>query len=50
MFFSDYHKAGNIWFPYTISRSEDGHPVEDWTLKKVEINPTFDPSVFAASR
>ncbi|MDE3153926.1 MAG: hypothetical protein KGN76_02435 [Acidobacteriota bacterium] len=48
LFFSDYHRVDGLQFPFHISRSENGNTIEEWTIKKVEVNPTFPADLFAA--
>ena len=47
MFLDDYKPVDGVLLPHHVSRSVDGKPVEEWTFKKVTINPAFKPDTFA---
>ena len=46
MYFDDYRQESGLWFPHHISRSIAGKPSEEWTFKKITVNPAFKPDTF----
>lgn len=46
LYFDDWRKADGVQFPFTIRRAMSGTTTEEWTVKKVQINPTIDPKKF----
>jgi hypothetical protein len=48
MFLDDYRQVDGLWLPHHVSRSIDGTPTEEWTLKSFTVNPTFKPDTFSA--
>ncbi len=47
-FLDDYKPVDGVLLPHHLSRSIDGKPVEDVTLKTIKINPTFKTDTFSA--
>jgi len=47
MFVDHYKQVDGLWLPHHVSRSIDGTPTEEWTLKSFKVNPTFKPDTFA---
>jgi hypothetical protein len=48
MFLDDYKQVEGVWLPHHVSRSIDGTPTEEWTLKSFKVNPPFKPDTFLA--
>lgn len=46
MFLDDYRQVDGLWLPYHVSRSINGTPTEEWTLKSFKVNPSFKPDTF----
>ena len=47
MFLDDYKSVDGVMLPHHISRSIDGKPNEEWTLKTIKLNPAFKPDTFS---
>ena len=46
VYFDDWRSVDGVKFPFTIKRAISGTTSEEWTVKKVRINPTIDPKAF----
>lgn len=46
LYFDDWREADGVKFPYTIRRAMSGTTSEEWTVKKVRINPSIDAKAF----
>lgn len=46
MFLDDFREVGGITFPHRLTRSVAGETNEEWSIKKIEINPNFKPEKF----
>ena len=47
IFVDDYKTVDGVQIPHHITRSVDGKPAEELTLKVVKINPAFKPDTFS---
>ena len=47
MFLDDYRSVDGVLLPHHITRSIDGKPSEEWTLKTIKVNPAFKPDAFS---
>jgi hypothetical protein len=48
VFLDDYRQVDGLWLPHHVSRSIDGTPMEEWTLKSFKVNPSFKTDTFSA--
>ncbi|MGH9409114.1 MAG: hypothetical protein ACRD1V_06640 [Vicinamibacterales bacterium] len=48
LYFDDWRSVDGLKFPYSIKQAMAGTTMEDWTVTKVQINPTIDPKKFDA--
>ena len=46
LFFDDWRETGGIRFPHTIRRAAAGTTNEEWTIRRVRVNPKLDPKKF----
>lgn len=46
LYFDDWRDDGGVKFPHTIRRAMAATTTEEWTVKKVKINPTIDAKAF----
>jgi hypothetical protein len=46
VFYSEYKPVTGVLLPHMISRSVNGQPNEEWTIKKYTVNPTFKTDTF----
>lgn len=46
LYFDDWRDAGGVKFPYAIKRAMSGTTVEEWTVKKIKVNPAIDAKAF----
>lgn len=46
LFLDDFRSVDGILLPHRISKSVDGAPTEEWTLKKLRINPPLSREKF----
>ena len=46
LFFEDWRDAGGLKFPHVIRRASEGTTNEEWTIKKVKVNPKIDAKKF----
>ena len=47
MKFSDHRVVNGIKLPYVITRGSNGQTIEQWTISRYRVNPTFDAETFA---
>jgi hypothetical protein len=47
MFFDDYKNVDGVLLPHHVTRSVDGKPSEEWTLKSITVNPVFKTDTFS---
>jgi hypothetical protein len=47
LYFEEWHDAEGIKFPHKIRRAMAGTTTEEWTIRKVKVNPKVDPKRFA---
>ncbi len=47
MRFEDYRKVDGILLPHLITRSMNGQPSEEWTVKSYKVNPAFRGNTFS---
>ena len=46
MFFEDWKEVDGINFPHVMRRASKGATDEEWTVRKVKVNPKIDPRKF----
>ncbi len=51
IYFSDYQAVsekgvGDVWLPHRMTKSVEGRTQEEWTFKKLKINPDLSPKKF----
>ena len=46
LFFDDWRDEDGIKFPHAVRRATAGTTTEEWTVKKVRVNPRIDPKKF----
>lgn len=46
IFLSEYQEVNGVMLPHKISRSVDGKPAEEWTIKKYKVNPPLRAEQF----
>lgn len=47
VYFEEWRSADGIQFPHKIRRAMAGTTTEEWSIRKVKVNPTVDPKRFA---
>jgi hypothetical protein len=47
LYFEEWREADGIRFPFKIRRARAGTTNEEWTIRKVKVNPRVDPKRFA---
>ena len=47
LFFEDWREVDGINFPHVMRRATKGSTEEEWTIKKVKVNPRIDAKKFA---
>ena len=47
LYFEDWRDAEGVKFPYKIRRAMAGTTTEEWSIRKVKVNPKVDPKRFA---
>ena len=47
LFFENWRAVDGIRFPHVIRRAAAGATNEEWTIRKVNVNPKIDPNTFA---
>ena len=47
LYFEEWRNADGIKFPHKIRRAMAGTTTEEWSIRKVKVNPTVDPKRFA---
>jgi len=47
LYFEEWRDAEGIKFPHKIRRAMSGTTTEEWTIRKIKVNPTVDPKRFA---
>lgn len=45
--FDEYRDVDGVKLPHRISQSADGKPLEEWTIEKFQVNPSFKANGFA---
>jgi len=48
LYLDDYKSVDGVMLPHHMSRSIDGKPAEETTVKTIKINPAFKPDTFSA--
>jgi hypothetical protein len=46
LFFDDWREEDGVRFPHALRRASAGATTEEWTVKKVRVNPKIDPKKF----
>jgi hypothetical protein len=46
LYFEDWKRVDGVQFPHTVRRAIAGTTSEEWTIRKVRINPEIDPKRF----
>jgi hypothetical protein len=46
LFFEDWRTVDDVQLPHTLRRAVDGTTTEEWTIRKVKLNPRLDASKF----
>jgi hypothetical protein len=47
LFFDDWREVDGINFPHVMRRASKGATEEEWTIRKIKVNPKLDPKKFA---
>jgi len=47
VYFEEWRSADGIKFPHKIRRAMAGTTTEEWSIRKIKVNPPVDPKRFA---
>jgi hypothetical protein len=47
LYFEDWRSVDGVKFPFKMRRAMAGTTTEEWTIRKIKVNPKVDPKRFA---
>jgi len=49
LYFDDWREVDGIKFAHSLRRAAAGATTEEWSVKKIRVNPKIDPKKFEAA-